>query len=243
MAETPMGMLNCVGLQNKGVDYFCKHIYPQLQPTGGTYIVNVSGSSPEDYAECAARVDALEGIPAIELNISCPNVKDGGMAFGVTTKGAASVVRAVRERYNKTLIVKLSPNVTDITEIARAVEAEGADSVSLINTLMGMAVDIEKRKRVLSIGTGGLSGPAVKPVALRMVYQVAKAVKIPVIGLGGIMTAEDAIEFLMCGATAIEIGTANFIDPEVTIKVRDGISDWLDRHGCKSIQDIIGTID
>ena len=243
MAETPMGMLNCVGLQNKGVDYFCKHIYPQLLPTGGTYIVNVSGSSPEDYAECAARVDALEGIPAIELNISCPNVKDGGMAFGVTTKGAASVVRAVRERYNKTLIVKLSPNVTDITEIARAVEAEGADSVSLINTLMGMAVDIEKRKRVLSIGTGGLSGPAVKPVALRMVYQVAKAVKIPVIGLGGIMTAEDAIEFLMCGATAIEIGTANFIDPEVTIKVRNGISDWLDRHGCRSVQDIIGTID
>ena len=243
MAETPMGMLNCVGLQNKGVDYFCKHIYPQQLPTGGTYIVNVSGSSPEDYAECAARVDELEQIPAIELNISCPNVKDGGMAFGVTTKGAASVVRAVRERYHKTLIVKLSPNVTDITEIARAVEAEGADSVSLINTLMGMAVDIEKRKRVLSIGTGGLSGPAVKPVALRMVYQVAKAVKIPVIGLGGIMTAEDAIEFLMCGATAIEIGTANFIDPAVTIKVRDGISDWLDQHGCKSIQDIIGTID
>ena len=243
MAETPMGMLNCVGLQNKGVDHFCKHIYPQLLPTGGTYIVNVSGSSPDDYAECAARVDALEGIPAIELNISCPNVKDGGMAFGVTTKGAASVVRAVRARYNKTLIVKLSPNVTDITEIARAVEAEGADSVSLINTLMGMAVDIEKRRRVLSIGTGGLSGPAVKPVALRMVYQVARAVKIPVVGLGGIMTAEDAIEFLMCGATAIEIGTANFIDPAVTIKVRDGISDWLDRHGCRSVQDIIGTID
>ena len=243
MAETPMGMLNCVGLQNKGVDYFCKHIYPQLLPTGGTYIVNVSGSSPEDYAECAARVDALDGIPAIELNISCPNVKDGGMAFGVTTKGAASVVRAVRERYHKTLIVKLSPNVTDITEIARAVEAEGADSVSLINTLMGMAVDIEKRKRVLSIGTGGLSGPAVKPVALRMVYQVAKAVNIPVIGLGGIMTAKDAIEFLMCGATAIEVGTANFIDPAVTIKVRDGISDWLDQHSCRSVQDIIGTID
>ena len=243
MAETPMGMLNCVGLQNKGVDYFCKHIYPQLLPTGGTYIVNVSGSSPEDYAECAARVDALEQIPAIELNISCPNVKDGGMAFGVTTKGAASVVRAVRERYHKTLIVKLSPNVTDITEIARAVEAEGADSVSLINTLMGMAVDIEKRKRVLSIGTGGLSGPAVKPVALRMVYQVAKAVKIPVIGLGGIMTAEDAIEFLMFGATAVEIGTANFIDPAVTIKVRDGINDWLDRHECSSVQEIIGTIE
>ena len=243
MAETPMGMLNCVGLQNKGVDYFCQKIYPQLVPTGGTYIVNVSGSSPEDYAECAARVDALDRIPAIELNISCPNVKDGGMAFGVTTKGAASVVRAVRERYHKTLIVKLSPNVTDITEIARAVEAEGADSVSLINTLMGMAVDIEKRRRVLSIGTGGLSGPAVKPVALRMVYQVAKTVRIPVVGLGGIMTAEDAIEFLMCGATAIEIGTANFIDPAVTIKVRDGINDWLDRHGCRSVQDIIGTIE
>ena len=243
MAETPMGMLNCVGLQNKGVDYFCKKIYPQLLPTGGTYIVNVSGSSPEDYAECAARVDALDGIPAIELNISCPNVKDGGMAFGVTTKGAASVVRAVRERYHKTLIVKLSPNVTDIAEIARAVEAEGADSVSLINTLMGMAVDIEKRRRVLSIGTGGLSGPAVKPVALRMVYQVARAVKIPVVGLGGIMTAEDAVEFMMCGATAIEIGTANFIDPAVTIKVRDGISDWLDRHGCSSVQEIIGAID
>lgn len=254
MAETPMGMLNCVGLQNKGVDYFCKNIYPQLLPLvgnvsrgsnscGATFIVNVSGSSPEDYAECAARVDALDGIPAIELNISCPNVKDGGMAFGVTTKGAASVVRAVRERYGKTLIVKLSPNVTDICEIARAVEAEGADSVSLINTLMGMAVDIEKRKRVLSIGTGGLSGPAVKPVALRMVYQVAKAVKIPVIGLGGIMTAEDAIEFLMCGATAIEIGTANFIDPTVTIRVRDGISEWLDQHGCSSVQEIIGTME
>ena len=242
MAETPSGMLNCVGLQNKGVGYFCEHIYPQLLPTGGTYIVNVSGSSPEDYAECAAHIDGLEHIPAIELNISCPNVKDGGMAFGVTTKGAASVVRAVRERYHKTLIVKLSPNVTDIAEIARAVEYEGADSVSLINTLMGMAVDIEKRRRVLSIGTGGLSGPAVKPVALRMVYQVAQAVKIPVVGLGGIMTAEDAIEFMMCGATAIEIGTANFIDPAVTIKVRDGISDWLDRHGCQSVQEIIGCI-
>jgi len=242
MAETPMGMLNCVGLQNKGVDYFCEHIYPQLLPTGGTFIVNVSGSSPEDYAECAARVDALEKIPAIELNISCPNVKDGGMAFGVTCKGAESVVRAVRERYHKTLIVKLSPNVTDIAEIARAVEAAGADSVSLINTLMGMAVDIEKRCKTLSIGTGGLSGPCVKPVALRMVYQVARAVKIPVVGLGGIMTAEDAIEFLMCGATAIEIGTANFIDPAVTIKVRDGINEWLDSHGVASVQDIIGSI-
>ena len=242
MAETASGMLNCVGLQNKGVDYFCKHIYPQLLPTGGTYIVNVSGSSPEDYAACAARVDALEHIPAIELNISCPNVKDGGMAFGVTCAGAASVVKAVRQAYHKTLIVKLSPNVTDITEIARAVEAEGADAVSLINTLMGMAVDIEKRQRVLSIGTGGLSGPAVKPVALRMVYQVARAVKIPVIGLGGIMTAEDAIEFLMCGAAAIEIGTANFIDPAVTLKVRDGINEWLDQHGCRSVQEIIGAI-
>ena len=242
MAETPMGMLNCVGLQNKGVDYFCEHIYPQIKDIDTNMIVNVSGSSPDDYAECAARIDALERIPAIELNISCPNVKDGGMAFGVTCAGAESVVRAVRERYHKTLIVKLSPNVTNISEIARAVEAAGADSVSLINTLMGMAVDIEKRKKVLSIGTGGLSGPCVKPVALRMVYQVSKAVSIPVIGLGGIMTAEDAIEFLMCGATAIEIGTANFIDPAVTIKVRDGINDWLDRHGVADVNDIVGAI-
>ena len=243
MAETAMGMLNCVGLQNKGVDYFCEHIYPQLKDIRTQWIVNVSGSSPEDYAECAARIDALDGIPAIELNISCPNVKDGGMAFGVTCAGAESVVRAVRERYHKTLIVKLSPNVTDITEIARAVEAAGADSVSLINTLMGMAVDIEKRKRVLSIGTGGLSGPCIKPVALRMVYQVAHAVKIPVIGLGGIMTAKDALEFLMCGASAIEIGTANFIDPQVTVKVRDGINQWLDSHGIASITDIIGVME
>ena len=243
MAETASGMLNCVGLQNKGVDYFCEHIYPQIKNIDTNMIVNVSGSSPEDYAECAARVDSLENIPAIELNISCPNVHDGGMAFGVTCAGAESVVKAVRERYHKTLIVKLSPNVTDITEIARAVEAAGADSVSLINTLMGMAVDIEKRKKVLSIGTGGLSGPCVKPVALRMVYQVAKAVKIPVIGLGGIMTAEDAIEFLMCGASAIEIGTANFIDPAVTMKVRDGINEWLDRHGVADVNDIVGTIE
>lgn len=242
MAETPQGMLNCVGLQNKGVDYFSKHIYPQIKDIDTNMIVNVSGSSPEDYAECAARVDALDRIPAIELNISCPNVKDGGMAFGVTCAGAASVVKAVRQRYSKTLIVKLSPNVTNITEIAKAVEAEGADSVSLINTLMGMSIDIEKRRSRLSIGTGGLSGPAVKPVAVRMVWQVAKAVKIPVVGLGGIMTAEDAIEFLMAGATAIEIGTANFIDPAVTIKVRDGISNWLDSHGCKSVQEIIGVV-
>ena len=242
MAETPQGMLNCVGLQNKGVDYFAKHIYPQIKDIDTNMIVNVSGSSPEDYAECAARVDALDRIPAIELNISCPNVKDAGMAFGVTCAGAASVVKAVRQRYSKTLIVKLSPNVTNITEIAKAVEAEGADSVSLINTLMGMSIDIEKRCSRLSIGTGGLSGPAVKPVAVRMVWQVAKAVKIPVVGLGGIMTAEDAIEFLMAGATAIEIGTANFIDPAVTIKVRDGISNWLDSHGCKSVQEIIGAV-
>ena len=242
MAETASGMLNCVGLQNKGVDYFCKHIYPQIKDIDTNMIVNVSGSSPEDYAACAAKIDALEKIPAIELNISCPNVKDGGMAFGVTCAGASSVVKAVRRAYHKTLIVKLSPNVTDITEIARAVEAEGADSVSLINTLMGMAVDIEKRRKILSIGTGGLSGPAVKPVALRMVYQVAKAVKIPVVGLGGISSAKDAIEFLMCGATAIEIGTANFLDPAVSIKVRDGINEWLDQHGCQSVNEIIGCL-
>lgn len=242
MAETPMGMLNCVGLQNKGVDYFCEHIYPQIKDIKTNWIVNVSGSSPEDYAECAARIDALEHVPAIELNISCPNVKDGGMAFGTTCAGAESVVKAVRARYSKTLIVKLSPNVTNISEIARAVEAAGADAVSLINTLMGMAVDIEKRKKLLSIGTGGLSGPCIKPVALRMVCQVAKAVQIPVVGLGGIMTAEDAIEFLMCGARAIEIGTANFIDPAATIKVRDGINDWLDRHGVADVNDIVGAI-
>ena len=243
MVETASGMLNCVGLQNKGVDYFCEHIYPEIKDLDTNIIVNVSGSSPDDYAECAARIDALDRIPAIELNISCPNVKQGGMAFGVTCEGAASVVRAVRQRYHKTMIVKLSPNVTNIADIARAVEAEGADSVSLINTLMGMAIDIEKRRPRLSINTGGLSGPAVKPVALRMVWQVAKAVKIPVVGLGGIMTAEDAIEFLMAGATAIEIGTANFIDPTVTIKVRDGINDWLDRHGCRSVQEIIGVLE
>ena len=242
MAETASGMLNCVGLQNKGVDYFCEHIYPQIKDIDTNMIVNVSGSSPEDYAECAARIDVLDKIPAIELNISCPNVKDGGIAFGVTCAGASSVVKAVRQAYHKTLIVKLSPNVTDIAEIARAVEAEGADSVSLINTLMGMAIDVEKRKKVLSIGTGGLSGPCVKPVALRMVNQVAKSVKIPVIGLGGISTAKDALEFLMAGATAIEIGTANFLDPAVTIKVRDGINEWLDVHGCQDIHEIIGCV-
>lgn len=242
MAETPSGMLNCVGLQNKGVDYFCDHIYPQIKDIDTNMIVNVSGSSPDTYAECAARIDRLDRIPAIELNISCPNVKQGGMAFGTTCAGAASVVRAVRQRYNKTLIVKLSPNVTDIAEIAKACEAEGADSVSLINTLMGMAIDIEKRQPMLSIATGGLSGPAVKPIAVRMVWQVAKAVKIPVIGLGGICSAADAIEFLMAGATAIQIGTANFIDPTVTVKVRDGINEWLDRHGCTSVSEIIGAL-
>lgn len=242
MHETASGMLNCVGLQNKGVDYFCEHIYPIIKDIDTNMIVNVSGSSPEDYAECAARVNELDNIPAIELNISCPNVKNGGMAFGTSAKAASSVVSEVRKRYKKTLIVKLSPNVTDIAEIARAVEAEGADSVSLINTLMGMAIDIEKRKSLLSIGTGGLSGPCVKPVAVRMVNQVYKAVKIPVVGLGGICTAEDAIEFFMAGATAIEIGTANFLDPATTIKVRDGINNWLNNHGCKNIHDIIGVV-
>lgn len=242
MAETAQGMLNCVGLQNKGVDYFCQQIYPRIKNIDTNLIVNVSGNTPEDYAECAARIDALEKIPAIELNISCPNVKEGGMAFGTSCAGAASVVRAVRKRYHQTLIVKLSPNVTSIADIARAVEDEGADSVSLINTLMGMAIDVEKRRSVLSIHTGGLSGPAVKPVALRMVWQVAKAVKIPVIGLGGISNATDAIEFLMAGASAIQIGTANFLDPTVTLKVRDGIDRWLEEHGVKDLKEIIGVI-
>ena len=243
MAETASGMLNCVGLQNKGVDYFCEKIYPEIKDYGTNMIVNVSGSTVEDYALCAERIAALPNILAIELNISCPNVKNGGMAFGVTCAGAASVVKAVRKVYPKTLIVKLSPNVTDIAEIARAVEAEGADSVSLINTLMGMSIDIERRRSRLSIGTGGLSGPAVKPVALRMVWQVARAVNIPVVGLGGIMNATDAIEFLMAGATAIEIGTANFIDPTVTVKVVEGIGEWLDRHGIADVNEIIGALE
>lgn len=242
MVETASGMLNCVGLQNKGVDYFCKHIYPQIKDIGTNMIVNVSGSSIEDYTECAARINELERIPAIELNISCPNVKQGGMAFGVTAKGAQSVVEAVRQVYQKTLIVKLSPNVTDIAEIAIAAEYAGADAVSLINTLMGMAIDIERRRPLLSINTGGLSGPAVKPVAVRMVWQVAHAVRIPVVGLGGIMTAEDAIEFLMAGASAVEVGTANFIDPAVSVKIVQGISNWLDAHNYKSVQEIIGAV-
>lgn len=242
MAETASGMLNCVGLQNKGVDYFCENIYPKIKDIDTHFIVNVSGNSPQRYAECAARIDALDKIPAIELNISCPNVKQGGMAFGVTCEGAASVVKAVRKVYHKTLIVKLSPNVTNVADIAKACEAEGADAVSLINTLMGMAIDIEHRCPKLSIGTGGLSGPAVKPVAVRMVHDVYHAVKIPVVGLGGIMTAEDAIEFFMAGATAIEIGTANFIDPQVTVKVKNGIAAWLEQHGCKSLKEIIGVV-
>lgn len=240
MAETPQGMLNCVGLQNKGVDYFCEHIYPQVQSLPTQVIVNVSGNSPEDYAECARRINELEHIPAIELNISCPNVKHGGMAFGTSPEGAASVVKAVRAVYDKTLIVKLSPNVTSITDIALAAEAEGADAVSLINTLMGMAIDAEKRKRVLSIGTGGLSGPCVKPVALRMVWQVARAVHIPVIGLGGISNAVDAVEFLLAGASAVEIGTANFVDPTISAQVAQGINEYLERHGFRSVKEIIG---
>ena len=243
MAETPMGMLNAVGLQNKGVHYFVDHIYPQIKDIRTNMIVNVSGSQVEDYAETASIINELENIPAIELNISCPNVKQGGMAFGVTAHGAAEVVSAVRKVYKKTLIVKLSPNVTDITEIARAVEGAGADSVSLINTLLGMAIDAEKRRPVLSTVTGGMSGAAVKPIALRMVWQVAKAVKIPVVGLGGIMNWKDAVEFLLAGATAIQIGTANFIDPAITVKVAEGINDYLDRHGYSSVRDIIGALE
>lgn len=243
MAETAAGMLNCVGLQNGGVEHFRDVVYPQIKDIGTNIIVNVSGSSPEDYAQCAAVINQIEGIPAIELNISCPNVRHGGMAFGTSPSAAASVVRAVRAVYSKTLIVKLSPNVTDITEIARAAEAEGADSLSLINTLLGMKIDIERRRPVLSIATGGLSGPAIKPIAVRMVWQTARAVSIPVIGIGGISTAEDAIEFFLAGASAIEIGTANFIDPAVSVKVRDGINAWLDAHSCKSLHDIIGKLE
>lgn len=243
MAETPMGMLNAVGLQNKGVHYFADHIYPQIKDIKTNMIVNVSGSQVEDYAETASIINELEHIPAIELNISCPNVKQGGMAFGVSAYGAAEVVSAVRKVYKKTLIVKLSPNVTDIAEIARAVEGAGADSVSLINTLLGMAIDAEKRKPVLSTVTGGMSGAAVKPIALRMVWQVAKAVKIPVIGLGGIMNWRDAVEFLLAGASAVQIGTANFIDPAVTVKVVAGINDYLERHGYASVEDIVGALE
>lgn len=243
MVETPSGMLNAVGLQNKGVDYFIEHIYGRISEKYTSHlIVNVSGAKVEDYVETARRLDSLDKVSAIEVNISCPNVKEGGMAFGTTTKGAAEVTRAIRDVYHKTLIVKLSPNVTSIAEIAKAVEAEGADSVSLINTLMGMSIDVEKRKPHLSTITGGLSGPAVRPVAVRMVWQTAKAVNIPVIGLGGIMNGRDAIEFMLAGARAVEIGTANFINPKVTMKVIDFMEEYCQRHGVKDINEIVGCI-
>lgn len=242
MVETPSGMLNAVGLQNKGVNYFINNIYPRIKDYDSELIVNVSGAKVEDYVETARRLAPLDRVNAIEVNISCPNVKEGGMAFGTTTAGAAEVTRAIRKVYPKTLIVKLSPNVTSIADIAKAVEAEGADSVSLINTLMGMSIDVERRRPHLSTITGGLSGPAVRPVAVRMVWQVAKAVKIPVIGLGGIMNGRDAIEFMLAGATAVEIGTANFIDPAVTMKVIDYMEDYCSRHGISDINEIIGEI-
>ncbi len=240
MAETPMGMLNCVGLQNKGVDYFIETIYPRIKEFKTNVLVNVSGSNIDDYVTAAAKIDALEDIPAIELNVSCPNVKQGGMAFGVTCSGIEQVVKAVREVYHKHLMVKLSPNVTNIAEIALAAEAAGADSVSLINTLLGMAIDAETRKPILSMVTGGLSGACVKPVALRMVWQVSKAVKIPVIGLGGISSATDAIEFLLAGASAIQIGTANFIDPAISAKVAKGIVEYCEKHGVEDVNELVG---
>ncbi len=243
MAETPSGMLNAVGLQNKGVDYFIDHIYPVIKDYDTNIIVNVAGSTVDDYVAAAERMNELEAVPAIELNISCPNVKAGGMAFGTSPEAAQEVVAAVRRVYKNTLIVKLSPNVTSITDIALAVELAGADSVSLINTLMGMAIDAERRKPLLSTITGGLSGPCVKPVALRMVWQVAKAVKIPVIGLGGISNAADAVEFLLAGATAIQIGTANFIDPAISAKVASGIEDYLIRHGFSSVKELVGALE
>ena len=242
MAETPMGMLNAVGLQNKGVDHFIEHIYPQIKNIGSQIVVNVSGASIPDYVAVAEKIAALPEINAIEVNISCPNVKQGGMAFGTTTAGAAEVTRAIRKAYPKTLIVKLSPNVTDIAEIARAVEAEGADSVSLINTLLGMAIDVVRRRPKLSTVTGGLSGPAVKPVAVRMVWQVAKAVNIPVIGLGGIASGADAMEFILAGASAIQVGTANFINPHVTMEIIDYMEDYCARHGVADINDLIGAL-
>ena len=240
MAETPMGMLNCVGLQNKGVDYFIETIYPRIRHFETNVLVNVSGSNIDDYVTAAAKIDALDDIPAIELNVSCPNVKQGGMAFGVTCSGIEQVVKAVREVYHKHLMVKLSPNVTNIAEIALAAEAAGADSVSLINTLLGMAIDAETRKPILSMVTGGLSGACVKPVALRMVWQVSKAVKIPVIGLGGISSATDAIEFLLAGASAIQIGTANFIDPAISGKVAKGIVEYCEKHGVEDVNELVG---
>jgi len=242
MAETPSGMLNAVGLQNKGVDYFIEHIYPRIKDLNTHIIVNVSGSAIEDYVQTAEKLNALDKIPAIELNISCPNVKEGGMAFGTSCQSAQEVVKAVRNVYHKTMIVKLSPNVTNIADIAKAVEDAGADSVSLINTLLGMAIDVEKQKPILSTITGGLSGPCVKPVALRMVWQVSKAVKIPIVGLGGIMNATDAIEFMLAGASAVQIGTANFIDPQISVKIIDGINEYLDRKGVQNIREIVGMV-
>lgn len=243
MAETPAGMLNAVGLQNRGVDYFVDKIYPTIRSIDTAMIVNVGGSTVETYVECAEKIAALDDIPAIELNISCPNVKQGGMGFGLCAASAAEVVRAVRRVYPRTLIVKLSPNVTDITEIARAVEAEGADAVSLINTLLGMAVDAERRKPILSTVTGGLSGPCVKPVALRMVWQTAKAVRIPVIGLGGIASWRDAVEFILAGATAVQIGTSNFVDPTASLKVIDGIAAYCERHGFHYASELVGALE
>ncbi len=243
MAETPLGMLNAVGLQNKGIDYFISHIYPEIRKYNTHMMVNVSGSTIEEYISCAEKVNDLEDIPAIELNISCPNVKQGGMAFGTSCQSASQVVKAIRNVYHKTLIVKLSPNVTDITEIARTVEAEGADAVSLINTIVGMAINAEKRRPILSTVTGGLSGACVKPIALRMVYQTYKAVKIPIIGMGGISNATDAIEFILAGSTGIQIGTYNFIDPAISVKVVDGINEYLDRHGFQSVTEIIGGLE
>jgi dihydroorotate dehydrogenase (NAD+) catalytic subunit len=240
MAETPSGMLNAVGLQNKGVDYFISDIYPRIKHYNTGIFVNVSGSAIEDYVETAEKINELEHIPGIELNISCPNVKEGGMSFGVHCPSAIAVTEAVRKVYKKHLMVKLSPNVTDVTEIARGVEGAGADSVSLINTLLGMAINVEKRRPALSTITGGLSGPCIKPVAVRMVWQVAQAVKIPIIGMGGIMDAQDAIEFMLAGASAVQVGTANFIDPTVTIKIIEGIKDYMNRHNISDVKDLIG---
>lgn len=239
MVETPSGMLNAVGLQNKGVDYFIEHIYPRLQAYDTNPIVNVSGASVDDYVKVCEKLNDLDGIKAIEINISCPNVKQGGMAFGTTCSGAQSVVREVRKAYDKTMIVKLSPNVTDITEIARAVEDCGADAVSLTNTFLGMAIDVERMRPYLSTITGGLSGACIRPIAVRMVWQVANAVKIPVVGLGGIMNGRDAVEFMLAGATAVQIGTANFIDPTTTVKVVDYIADFLKRHNMTSAKELI----
>ncbi|RKD90074.1 dihydroorotate dehydrogenase [Mangrovibacterium diazotrophicum] len=242
MAETPSGMLNAVGLQNKGVDNFVKNIYPTIKDVNSNFIVNVNGSTIEEYVELTERINELDKIPAIELNISCPNVKEGGMAFGVSCPSAEAVVKAVRAVYHKPLIVKLSPNVTNIAEIARAVEGQGADSVSLVNTFLGMAINAETRKPVLSTITGGLSGPAIKPIALRMVWQVAQAVKVPVIGMGGIMNATDAIEFMLAGATAVQVGTAIFIDPTIPVQIVDGINEYLERHQFSSVKEIIGAM-